>query len=554
MSLGVPVPTYSTAHAQLAQMVTSAFPDRPLVRKALVGTALLAALGDYVVTRQYAKRVDAHQQELEIQNKVIELYRQKADELAKTANGPHAGGVSVNVVNVNQVSAKPSRYLMEEGAPLESDCFSCSSAHIAAIEASLDRARKAAETEGGCGPECSKWLTLATQESSALFARDWPDDRIQRFPPEQQEVIRKLKPKLERIQRDLLAGDEQRVALINAAAMLKESVRFAQAGDDVDHPEVEVRRQLAEADLAAAERLSVGTFDPDTAQKLRRLRQTVGSGIATPDDLVKAASLADDLARQSAADSFSRLDSAKLDELSQSASSLRQEFIADRKRLAPQNAYAAMRPITHETMQTERAKIRRATIEAFGLPTDNEIKEITDPVNIGRMSENLKARLSERGVRFVTRNLAATEEGSLEAFYYRDPATGQDTIVESTGVAATINTPYGFQVRTHEGAHALLHNPDCWLPEMGSLGNAREERDAELTTIATMVNLGVPMETWEGDLVPPGALELDWQKLQRFDPTTARNVEWASDWLTRAARGEDADLVTQKCPALRKPA
>lgn len=303
---------YSAAYTALAHSVNMFAPRRgKLVDYALIGTALVAWAVDVAAERYAARPMP----ESDVHDRVIELYKQRAEEWA-TQRGP---GVTVNVINQASAASIPSRYMMEEGNPdINTDCFSCASAHLAATKAALERARAAAR-DGECGADCRKWLNMAADESAALLSWDWTDERISRLPEHQRRVIQPRKAEVEKLFGDLLAGDTQAVEINKAKSLLGESIRFTNSGDGTDHPEVAGRLKRSEEMLAAAERLDVTAFDVETANRLRRVRQAVGNKVDSPDALKDTWRQAREVAQSVNDRVFSSIDPAVLDDLSRRA-------------------------------------------------------------------------------------------------------------------------------------------------------------------------------------------------------------------------------------------
>jgi len=238
---------------------------------------------------------------------------------------------------VNQVSnqtspslSAPSRYVMEEGnTDINTDCFSCDSAHLAATKAALERAQDAAK-DGTCGADCRKWLNLAADESAALLSWDWTDERISRLPEHQQQVIRPRKQQVERLFQEILGENHQAVEVNKAKSLLGESIRFVNSGDDINHPEVAGRLKRSEEMLAVAERLDITAFDPDIANKLRKVRQVVGNKIKSPDDIKETYRQAREVAQSVNDQVFSSIDTTKLDSLARRADEVWSGFKRDR--------------------------------------------------------------------------------------------------------------------------------------------------------------------------------------------------------------------------------
>jgi len=185
-------------------------------------------------------------------------------------------------------------------------------------------------------------------------------------------------------------------------------------------------------------------------------------------------------------------------------------------------------------------------------PTQEDVSEVTEPLNACTVYDRVKRALQERGVAVVENR---SMPPNTEAFYTDE---GGDRILLSPSVSLLAKecNPYATQTLLHEGTHALLHNSDCMPSFRGqmytSVAHQVEEQEAELASLATMVRLGLPVETYDGTVIPPGRAEVAWERAKRdLDPVTYENVRWASDWLTRAARGEDGSLVSEKCPPAR---
>lgn len=557
--MGAPAPgllNYSSAHRYLMDTVVHAWPEMKWLRPLAFTTSLLALGADVAISRHFARQPKGSH-EIDLQEQLAELYRREADKLAGHAVAQSTSAAQAqSIVQVNlgapapqaaapmlATSRQTSRYLMEEGNQnVDTDCFSCASAHLAGMEGGLTRAQHAAEREGECGPECQSWLHFAVQEPSALLARDWTPERVARYPQEQQDLIGRLTPQIRDVQRRIVGGD-QRQALVDATWELKEASRFTQSGDPLEHPQVDARLAAAEEHLVTGERLRVGTFDPETATALRRLRQAVSNDVTSPDALVQVADRADDVSRQANAPVYQQMRPQDLAAMADQVKALRADFLSERRRLGG-DGYHALLPKMPDRPAPGGARVSRSTIERFTLPTASEAAAVTEPTSISALTANLNRHLEERGTRVVTRNLESTAEGSLEGYY--DPDTSNITLSTAVG---TQETPYAYEVRVHEAAHSLLDNSAC--NPRPSLSHDREEERAELATVAAMTELGLPVELHDGTILPPGSRQVDWEDISRFDPGLARDARWASDWISAAARGEHGYLALEICPALR---
>jgi hypothetical protein len=518
--------SYTQAYASVSYALLNAFPQSELVRKAL-GLAGAAAMGaDYFLSKR-AQRLKQLENEQNIYLKQAELYRREADKLR---NGTG------------------SKYLAEEGATPDTDCFSCATAHLAGMEGALRRAAKEAEKEGRCAPPCQKWVHVAAQEPAALFARDWTKEKYEKLPPEQKRLLDKYSPKVEEQMRKIAPTPEGE-GVLKAAALLKESIRFAEAGDDIRHPEVEWRRLEAEAELSAAERLRPGTLPPDVAQELRRLRQMVGSGITDAKTLTEAAKKADELSLKINAPAWERMTAEQLKSIAENMHEIRAEFAAERA--------GGLKRISQINVNDRHHQIDDEIIRAFTRPRTGSAAQMK-PEEIPRAFDNIVNRLGERGVPVVIRDLPTeivrdalgNEIGirDLEGYYH----PGDNSI--SLNASKAVKDNYAFQGLLHEATHALLHNKPCHPVKSNKpYSEQDEEIEANLTTTATMLELGLPIETRHGKKMTPREIEMDWNKLAgKAGPQTEENVRWATEWLVRAAKGENGSLAAEKCPALRK--
>jgi hypothetical protein len=210
---------------------------------------------------------------------------------------------------------------------------------------------------------------------------------------------------------------------------------------------------------------------------------------------------------------------------------------------------------THRAPKRGRKDHRvRPELLFYTKPTEETLAEIVEPTDICHVIENVKEGIMKRGVRIVEgRNI----EPGVEAYY--TPAYGgqPDTIMVSSAITegALRCEPYPAQVYIHEISHPLLHNPAC-LPSFrgvtySSEGHQVEEKEAELTSFASMVELGLPVEDYNGNVIPPGKVQIDWGLLKMYlDPDTYNNVRWATDVIVKAAQGDDVPITTEYCPAI----
>ena len=331
--------SFMQAHHSLTYGLSSMWPNPPKWIGTLVTVgAVAAAAADFAAGQAASKplpREDVH-------DRLAEFYRQKAKEAAGgkerlpsatpvVAAAPGIG-VTINVGSPVAVNAPTSRYMLEEGQTnINVDCFSCATGHLAATEKGLERAQEAAEAEGGtCGSRCQKFLQMAVEEPISLLAADWTTDRIKDLPPHQKDVITKYRGEVRAVVTDLVAS-EQVQAINEAKGLLDESVRFLNAGDGLEHPEVAGRLSQAEANLAAAERLDIDAFDVATANQLRKIRQAVGSKVNSPQDLKSVRTDLKDLTAKVNDSAFSGLDTGALADAHKRVADIRERFTRDRK-------------------------------------------------------------------------------------------------------------------------------------------------------------------------------------------------------------------------------
>jgi hypothetical protein len=334
--------SFMQAHNALSYGLSSMVPNPPKwVGTLVTAAALVAAATDFAAGRAAERPLPRD----DTREKLSELYRQKAkeaEEVRQTGRFPSPApaaaiaapgvGVTINVAPQLTVSPPTSRYMMEEGqSNINVDCFSCATGHLAATEKGLERALEVARTEGGtCGPRCQKLAQMAVEEPISLLAADWTNDRIRALPPAQKDVITRYRGEVRGVVSDLV-GSEQVQALHEAKGLLDESVRFLNAGDGLDHPEVAGRLSQAEADLAAAERLDIDAFDVDTANKLRTIRQAVGSQVNSPEDLKAVRLDLKDLTARINDRTFAGIDTGALADAHRKVADIRERFTRDRK-------------------------------------------------------------------------------------------------------------------------------------------------------------------------------------------------------------------------------
>lgn len=510
--------SYTVASATIAQTLLSAFPRSQVAKYA--GMLLYAGgmAADHLVAKRAERLRLAQYDSGNIYLKQAELYRREADRLRTE-----------------------SRYLREEGASPDTDCFSCATAHLAGMEGALRRAAKEAQKEGGCGPNCQRWVHIAAQEPAALFARDWTPEKKQKLPPEQKALLERYAPRVEETMKKIAPTPEGE-GVLKAAALLKEAIRFAEAGDDIRHLEVEWRRLNAEAELSAAERLRPGTLPPEVSQNLRRLRQHVGSGITGTEKLIEAARKADELSLKANALAWERLDPSELERLADEVRAIRAGFASERAKLGGLGFISPtpVNPERHHTIPTE-------VIQDYTQPGTGPVAGLSRE-QMARAFDNIVNALETRGVKIRIRDLPVTESYAIEGLYAPD----YNSIL--LNASKTAKDSYALQSLTHEGTHALLHNRECHpVISKKPYSQMPEEIEAHVASLATLLELGVPIEDRFGREIKPGEVKIDWQKIkEKAGPQAEENIKWAVNWLTRAAKGEDAGLIQEKCPALRK--
>jgi len=465
--------------------------------------------------------------------------------------------VDAELAVLRQRAAPASRYLQEEGSTPDTDCFSCSSAHLATLAGALRRAAQAAQQAGTCDPECQKWLALAVQEPGILLEHDWPDTK--RWPAAQQAVVDRYRPQVAAFQQALLGGDEaaaQRQALLLAAAGLKEATRFTRGGDPVDHPEVERRRQRAEQHLATAERLSVTTFDDATYARLRRLRQAVGNQVATGDDLVRVAAEADTLARAVTADAWRTWDGARLQVLADQADALHRAYVADRRAYAERVLRAVRKQ--YEDVDT-RIPDALATSFLEDAPDGADLRPLlgATPATERAIANLLRLEAARRVPVRVEPLPPLIENGRyvgpiLGAYYPAGDVLylGPQVLSEDAQDVATV---------AEETAHSLLHNTRCdiYPPQNLSYEEIPEEREAKAAVLLALLKAGVPFETDTGRRIDPAQVRVQADAaLAQMDPVMRHRATWAADIMAQAIAGHvrEAAAAALACPTTAPPA
>jgi hypothetical protein len=557
---------YVAAHRYLSDVLQRAWPGASGLHKA-VGVAAVGAFCADVFWARRAARVPEEPSRADDLGRWAQMLRAEADRAAGPTAEAAAVAVAAPVQNVNVHITAPggaasaglaasagSRYLQEEGATADTDCFRCATAHLAGMEGALRRGARVAERGGTCDDECQRWLHLAAQEPSALFARDWTPAKHATLPPEQRAVVDAFEPRIRSVQRDLLGGApalEQREALVDGAVLLKESTRFLAAGDGLDHPEVQPRLADAVSDLTAGERLEVGVFPDALAARLRRVRQAA-SRPESPDQVVEAARAADEVSLEVNRQAFGRKSPEELRALADQVRRLRDDFHQALRRQGP----GAVGPDTAALAGPIRTRpgdvhVPRHVVDRFSEPSEATVAAVTSREDVGQAYDRVEAAVESRGTRVRYRNLPTTFEGTLFGQY--DHTTD---VMLLDDFARTAKDPFAFQVLSHEAVHALVDGPRChdrlnYVPSVPYLEQPAEVV-AQTGSLAAMLALGMPVELADGTELPPGRRQVNWRKVEAdLGPGLAADTRWAADWIARAARGEDGALAAERCPAVR---
>jgi hypothetical protein len=517
--------------AQAGQLLSQAFPQAGWARGAALAAYWAGVAADQFTRRRAAAERPDPLAALEAERQVLARYLQPAP-------------------------APASQYLREEGkASVDTDCFSCSSAHLATFAGALDRAAQAAQQAGHCDADCQQWLALAVQEPGILLEHDWPADK--RWPPDQQAVVDRYRPQVEGLLRQVLDPARQDVLL--AAAGLKEATRFTRAGDPIDHPEVEARRLKAEERLTLAERRNLGAWDDATATAIRRLRQQVSNGITDPEALKQVAQQADQVAQQAVAPWLAQQDPQRLRTLADQARALHQAYAADRRRFAQTQAGSAPSPRFHRVQKVYEDVDTRIPEElAHSFLADGPDAAL--PPLVGATPETEQAihnLLRLEAARQVPVRIAplppvvvdGAVQGQILGAY--DP---QDDLV-LLGPQVWGEDPEHVATVAEETAHSLLHNRRCDIyppptPDTPYL-EIPEEREAKAATLLALVAAGIPFETTSGRRIDPRRVRAAAaQALSQMDPLMRSRTVWAADILTRAIQGDiaGAAAAAQACP------
>lgn len=175
-------------------------------------------------------------------------------------------------------------------------------------------------------------------------------------------------------------------------------------------------------------------------------------------------------------------------------------------------------------------------------PTATQVRAIAPAFDTRTAFDNLERALEARGVHVRVRQLPATDQSIIEGQY----ETGTNAVLLAPFVLS--KDSYADQTLIHEATHVLLHGSAC-LPNPPK-NHGPQEAQAEAGTIITMTESGLPIETREGTIIPPGSREVDWTLLaSEVGQPTADNLRWASQWILDAMRGTlPADRLHEICP------
>lgn len=456
-------------------------------------------------------------------------------------------------------TGQTSRYLAEEGKPVDTDCFNCASAHLAALAGALHQAATAAEQHGTCDDTCQSWLRLAVQEPGILLEHDWPPDK--QWPADQQAVVEQYRPQVEALLRGSLGNDDttdQRLLIQLAAAGLKEGTRFTKSGDPIDHPEVEVRRLRAEQQLASAERLDVTAFEGPVADNLRHLRQQVSGNITDSQSLVVAAAVADRIAQTANAPAFAQQDPATLRALAHRANTLHEEFAAARRHHGAPAQVFTRTGKAYEDVDTRIPDVLAQSMlgddpEAPPAPAGGSLLPLlgATPQTEAAMHHLLRLDAARRVPVRIEELPTVIDNGRyagqiLGAYY-----PGEHAILLGPQVFA--EDPEDVNTVLEETAHSLLHNRQCdiYPPMDVPYLDIPEEREAKAATLLAILSTGLPSETDTGRPIPAGTVRKETDAaLANMDPLMRSRTTWAADILTRAIQGDIAGAAAQAaaCP------
>lgn len=174
-------------------------------------------------------------------------------------------------------------------------------------------------------------------------------------------------------------------------------------------------------------------------------------------------------------------------------------------------------------------------------PTPGFVGQLTLPTDTATAYDRLTAALAARGVPVRVRQLPVTGQYILEGEY--DPFKNRVLLNPSV----LTKDSYSLQTLIHESAHALLHNTTC-LPNQ-AVDHRPYEDQAEAVTLAVMLQSGLPVELRDGELLPPGARQINWDAMKAdLGPDGFTNAQWAAQWILQAIQtGHPPDLVAT-CP------
>jgi hypothetical protein len=157
---------------------------------------------------------------------------------------------------------------------------------------------------------------------------------------------------------------------------------------------------------------------------------------------------------------------------------------------------------------------------------------------------DLQAEAERTNYATLMQRVVDTTGGLLGVQWLTQPLFGEDALyIPATNTVirtAEAKEPENYHLQTtiHEASHALLQNQRCFPAGLTS-PKAREigETEADLVTIATMSELGLPLEYGDGTREAAGDYTVDWTAVrQHFGPEVAQRVQWATGWLVTAAQ------------------
>jgi len=144
-------------------------------------------------------------------------------------------------------------------------CLPCAKAHFATVAGTLKEAIRFARDSGMTDPEVITRLQTASEDITIIERHDWTPEKILNSPPEQQQIIRSMLPKLRELRQDIMEAS-------TVEDLEKSAARAAQLSIELRLADLKIRNpQAAEKVVELSQKVENGEMTMEEAkEKVRK--------------------------------------------------------------------------------------------------------------------------------------------------------------------------------------------------------------------------------------------------------------------------------------------